>query len=127
MSRTRSNYNATERFRSRLFEAHQNGFVRGFWFDTAEDADREWAKIAASLAPEEAEEETSAGSGYTDCACRDCFETVVSDDMAHPDLCDACEEAGCDGEGECQAFVGDDEPDAPKADGYTPEGEGDLP
>jgi hypothetical protein len=42
-------------------------------------------------------------SGYTDCACPDCFEIAVSDDMDHPDMCNACEEAGCDGESECQA------------------------
>lgn len=43
-------------------------------------------------------------SGYTHCACRDCFETAVSDDMANPDLCNDCEDAGCDadGESECQ-------------------------
>lgn len=42
-------------------------------------------------------------SGYTDCACRDCFDVAVSDDMAHPDLCNLCEEAGCsaDGDEEC--------------------------
>jgi hypothetical protein len=36
------------------------------------------------------------GSGYTDCACRDCFDVTVSDDMDHPDLCNACADAGCD-------------------------------
>ena len=41
-------------------------------------------------------------SGYTYCGCRDCFEIVVSSDMASPDLCDDCAEAGCDG-GECDA------------------------
>lgn len=40
-------------------------------------------------------------SGYTACACRDCFETSVSDNMDHPDLCNECEEAGCDLESEC--------------------------
>lgn len=30
-------------------------------------------------------------SGYTYCACRDCFEIVVSNDMARPDYCDECE------------------------------------
>ena len=34
-------------------------------------------------------------SGYTHCACRDCFEIVVSNDMANPDFCDECIEAGC--------------------------------
>jgi hypothetical protein len=43
-------------------------------------------------------------SGYTDCACRDCFDVAVSDDMDHPDLCGDCEGAGCsaDGDAECQ-------------------------
>lgn len=34
-------------------------------------------------------------SGYTHCRCRDCFETVVSNDMSKPDYCHECEEAGC--------------------------------
>lgn len=41
-------------------------------------------------------------SGYTHCACRDCFEPVVSNDMANPDYCEDCTEHQCDG-GECQA------------------------
>jgi hypothetical protein len=54
-------------------------------------------------------------SGYTDCACRDCFDIAVSDDMAKPDLCNLCEDAGCDetGQSECardDAYgVGDEE------------------
>lgn len=45
-----------------------------------------------------------AESGYSDCACRDCFDIAISDDIAQPDLCGDCEEAGCDAEGEedCQ-------------------------
>lgn len=42
-------------------------------------------------------------SGYTSCKCRDCFEIAISDDCDHPDFCWECEEAGCEGEGECQA------------------------
>lgn len=53
-------------------------------------------------------------SGYTYCACRDCFEIVVSSDMGIPDLCEACLDEGCDpdGEGECSAphsYGGDQE------------------
>ena len=53
-------------------------------------------------------------SGYTDCACRDCFDIAVSDDMSKPDLCGLCEDAGCDAEGksECDrsdAYGCDDE------------------
>lgn len=44
-------------------------------------------------------------SGYTHCACRDCFETVVSDDMTKPDFCQACEDAGCEHDSECAADV----------------------
>lgn len=40
-------------------------------------------------------------SGYTDCACRDCFEIAVSSDMAHPEMCDGCVEAGCEPNGDC--------------------------
>lgn len=40
-------------------------------------------------------------SGYTECACPDCMEIAVSNDMAHPDMCSDCKDAGCTGEGEC--------------------------
>jgi len=43
---------------------------------------------------------SSCKSGYTHCACRDCFDITVSADMAKPELCWACEEAGCDEQGE---------------------------
>ena len=42
------------------------------------------------------------GSGYTECACPDCFDISISDDMRAPELCAECEEAGCDGDGECR-------------------------
>ena len=41
-------------------------------------------------------------SGYTACACRDCFDVAISDDMAHPELCGDCEDAGCDADGESE-------------------------
>lgn len=41
-------------------------------------------------------------SGYTHCACRDCFEIVVSNDMSNPDMCSECEEAGCEEDAECK-------------------------
>jgi hypothetical protein len=42
-------------------------------------------------------------SGYTDCACRDCFDITVSSDINRPELCELCEEAGCEEyAGECQ-------------------------
>lgn len=42
-------------------------------------------------------------SGYTDCACRDCFDVAVSNDMDRPDLCGECSDAGCEAnDGECQ-------------------------
>ena len=34
-------------------------------------------------------------SGYTYCACPECFEIVVSNDISNPDYCDECIEAGC--------------------------------
>jgi hypothetical protein len=37
-------------------------------------------------------------SGYNYCTCRDCFELVVTEDG--PELCDDCEQAGCDSNGE---------------------------
>lgn len=44
-------------------------------------------------------------SGYTDCACRDCMEIAISNDTRHPDLCNECEDAGCDATGasECSS------------------------
>lgn len=41
-------------------------------------------------------------SGYTSCACRDCFDFAVSDDMDAPDLCGDCLDAGCDENGGCE-------------------------
>lgn len=46
-------------------------------------------------------------SGYTHCACRDCMDTVVSKNMARPELCSDCHAAGCGDAGattwpECQ-------------------------
>ena len=35
-------------------------------------------------------------SGYTDCACRDCFDITVSSDVSKPELCSDCAEAGCE-------------------------------
>jgi len=44
-------------------------------------------------------------SGYTHCGCRDCFETVVSNDMRRPALCGDCRKAGCErgAETECDS------------------------
>jgi ribosomal protein S27E len=35
-------------------------------------------------------------SGYTNCACRDCFDTTVSSDASKPELCSECADAGCE-------------------------------
>lgn len=41
-------------------------------------------------------------SGYTPCACRDCFDIAISDNVEIPELCWACEEAECEpNNGEC--------------------------
>ena len=40
-------------------------------------------------------------SGYTDCKCRDCFDTTVSN-TSDPDFCSECENAGCEeGDQQC--------------------------
>lgn len=65
-----------------------------------------------------------ADSGVTLCGCRDCFETVMSNDVDRPDLCTDCEAAGCEryctacgtGDTECSA------PDAYDDPGYDPFG-----
>lgn len=45
-------------------------------------------------------------SGYTFCPCRDCFDTVITDNVKHPEVCDECKDAGCsqapDYPSECQ-------------------------
>lgn len=42
-------------------------------------------------------------SGYTQCACRDCFDLSISDDVNHPELCLLCKDAGCTpNDGECE-------------------------
>lgn len=41
-------------------------------------------------------------SGYTHCACRDCFEIAISTYDDTPALCHECEDAGCDSEGESE-------------------------
>ena len=60
-------------------------------------------------------------SGYTSCACRDCFDIAVSDDMGQVQLCSLCVEADCrvwDGtEGwqfDCQRIEGTDINDVPQ-------------
>ena len=42
-------------------------------------------------------------NGYRSCACRDCMEIAIGEPV-----CWACEEAGCDVDGECQV-VSDEE------------------
>lgn len=39
------------------------------------------------------------GSGYRDCACRDCFEIAIGEPGA---FCWECKEAGCEPDEECQ-------------------------
>lgn len=41
-------------------------------------------------------------SGYCDCDCATCFEIAIGDENESPVFCNSCEEAGCDGDGECQ-------------------------
>lgn len=43
-------------------------------------------------------------SGYCDCACRDCFDIAITSDENKRELCNLCEEAGCneDGSEDCQ-------------------------
>lgn len=53
-------------------------------------------------------------SGYTACACRDCFETVVSSRGAV--FCSDCKNVGCDSDSEClrdDAYGVDDLSDEP--------------
>jgi ribosomal protein S27E len=49
-------------------------------------------------------------SGYTNCACRDCFDVTISSDQNKPELCELCGEAMCDesGESACERIDADD-------------------
>ncbi len=78
---------------------HPSG--RGLLHRSMTEQDRSWAPKGNPGKKYSGSTQLKRGSGYTDCACRDCFDTTVSDDMRNPELCGACEEAGCDGEGEC--------------------------
>lgn len=40
-------------------------------------------------------------SGYTECACRDCFDVSISSDVRYPELCLLCK-PGCDAEGDTE-------------------------
>jgi hypothetical protein len=43
-------------------------------------------------------------TGYTDCACRDCFEIAIAGADNERALCNACGDAGCSpDDGECEA------------------------
>ena len=49
-------------------------------------------------------------TGYTDCACPDCFEIAIG--TPGEAFCNACEAADCDGASECEAphaYCGSDE------------------
>lgn len=60
-------------------------------------------------------------SGYTDCACRDCFEIAIG--VEGEAMCHACEEAGCEDyqvEGmsqECQVEPEPEMPECPVCEG----------
>jgi hypothetical protein len=58
--------------------------------------------------------------GYKPCACPDCMETAIG--WGHP-MCSDCVDAGCDGEGECQApgAYGGDEDEPDEDDAFNPE------
>ena len=61
-------------------------------------------------------------SGYTDCACRDCFDVTVSSDVSNPEMCHDCEDAGCAPDSECQrpdAYGVDDEGDGAAEVGHA--------
>jgi hypothetical protein len=77
--------------------------VEGVW----EKEDKAGREDYASLAAIEADKrgivlpDQHVDSGYTDCACRDCFEIAIG--VRGSAMCNSCEEAGCDGEGECES------------------------
>jgi hypothetical protein len=54
-----------------------------------------------------------ANSGYRPCTCRDCFETAIGNYDDAVCLCNECEDAGCDGEGNSECCC---EPDLEELD-----------
>jgi hypothetical protein len=66
------------------------------------DAKRARPGYAGSIFPrEQVRPILSAGSGYSDCACRDCFDIAITSDGS-PAFCTECEEAGCEPDQDCQ-------------------------
>lgn len=72
-------------------------------FDT-EQAARNAIVEAFDVDPDTGADEFEEGpwSGYHDCPCRDCFEIAIGGSYGKPDLCNACEEAGCDADGKSE-------------------------
>lgn len=58
-------------------------------------------------------------SGYTECACRDCFEIVVSTDTDRPDFCDDCLTYACDTEHLIAVEHGSNGCECSQPDAYT--------
>ena len=54
-----------------------------------------WTNFLAEIFPAEPETARPGTSGYTDCACRDCFDVTVSKNPARPELCELCHAADC--------------------------------
>ena len=48
-------------------------------------------------------------SGYTPCACRDCMEIAISNDIQNPDMCWECVDAQCELDTKCQCQRPSDE------------------
>jgi hypothetical protein len=66
--------------------------------------DRPPAENEDHFEPDEAlDDAANPESGYSNCACRDCFDVTVSGDVTKPELCGLCEDAGCEpNDGDCQ-------------------------
>jgi hypothetical protein len=73
----------------------QREVCAGCGFGTAERSARPVRKFIVPAAP-------APVSGCTPCACGGCMDVTMSGDMANPELCSECSEAGCEPNGECQ-------------------------
>lgn len=62
-----------------------------------------WARVQAAKEAAMAELKSALPqSGYTDCACRDCFDAAISSDVTRPEPCLGCVESECElGDSEC--------------------------
>ncbi len=69
------------------------GSYLGVWEDS-----QGFVRLTES-AEDPSDDAAEGGSGYSDCACRDCFDVAVSSNVKKPALCSDCSDAKCSDDG----------------------------